>query len=103
MQITQSFVHHVFFWLNNPTNEADKKALLDGLHKLCAVPNIQLFHIGIPAETDRDVIETGYSFSWLTIFNNKEDEEIYQTHPIHLQFVQECKHLWSKVIVYDSI
>jgi hypothetical protein len=22
---------------------------------------------------------------------------------MHLQFIEECKHLWRKVVVYDSI
>ncbi|MDH4059117.1 MAG: Dabb family protein, partial [Cyclobacteriaceae bacterium] len=30
-------------------------------------------------------------------------QDTYQTHPIHLKFIEECSSLWSKVIVYDSI
>ncbi|MFC0185933.1 Dabb family protein [Pseudarcicella hirudinis] len=37
------------------------------------------------------------------VFNNIEDEEIYQTHPIHLKFIEDYSHLWEKVIVYDSV
>ena len=103
MQIKQPFIHHVFFWLKNPDNAADKKALFEGLQQLSKVPTIQNFHIGTPATTNRDVIETSYSFSWLAIFNNLEEEEIYQTHPIHLAFIDHCKHLWEKVVVYDSV
>jgi hypothetical protein len=97
------FVHHVYFWLENPGSAADRDALLEGLKKLSTVPTIQQFHIGIPAATDRDVIDTSYGCSWLAIFANPEDQEIYQTHNIHLHFIDTCKHLWKKVIVYDSI
>ncbi|MEC7471585.1 MAG: Dabb family protein, partial [Pseudomonadota bacterium] len=27
----------------------------------------------------------------------------YQTHPLHVKFVEQCSHLWSKVVVYDSV
>lgn len=97
------FVHHVYFWLENSGLEADRAALLEGLKKLSTVPTIQQFHIGIPAATNRDVIDTSYGCSWLAIFANPDDQDIYQTHPIHLHFIETCKHLWKKVIVYDSL
>jgi hypothetical protein len=97
------FVHHVFFWLENPENEADKAALVNGLQVLRTVPGLLQSHIGAPAPADRDVIDSSYSISWLTVFAAQEDEVIYQNHPIHLAFVNNCKHLWKRVLVYDSI
>ncbi|MBN8720321.1 MAG: Dabb family protein [Sediminibacterium magnilacihabitans] len=97
------FVHHVYFWLGNPVSQEDHAALLAGLQALSKVPSIQQFHIGIPAGTNRDVIDTSYAFSWLAIFANQEDQDAYQIDPIHLHFIDTCKHLWNKVVVYDSI
>ena len=97
------FVHHVYFWLKDPESKEDLQKLIEGLKKLTRIKYIRMFHIGVPADTNRDVIETGYSISWLNIFDNKEDEEKYQVDPIHLKFVEECSSLWSKVIVYDSV
>ncbi len=97
------FIHHVYFWLHNPESEADKKSLIDGLKKLSKVSSIQSFNIGIPASTRRDVIDSSYSVSWLLYFNNDAEQESYQSDPIHLKFVQECKHLWNKVMVYDTL
>lgn len=97
------FVHHVYFWLKNPSSEADKAKLLEGLNKLAKVPTIRMVHIGTPASTNRSVIERGYAVSWLCFFDNLEEEEIYQKHPIHLKFVEDYSHLWEKVIVYDSV
>jgi hypothetical protein len=97
------FVHHVYFWLKNSGNADDLAALLAGLEKLRGVPTIQLSHVGTPAPTNRSVIDTTYSVSWLCFFKDDDDQAIYQTHPIHLKFVEECAHLWEKVIVYDSI
>lgn len=97
------FVHHVYFYLKNPNSEADKAKLLEGLDKLAKVPTIRMVHIGVPAPTTRSVIVRDYSISWLCFFDNLEEEEIYQKHPIHLKFVEDYSHLWEKVNVYDSV
>lgn len=106
MEMTLSknlFIHHVYFWLNNSDSAEDLKKLLEGLQKLSKVKTLKMFHIGKPAGTNRDVIDGSYSVSWLLLFDNLADQESYQTDPIHLKFIDECKHLWKKVVVYDSI
>lgn len=102
-QMKNIFLHHVYFWLNNTNSATDKQALIEGLKKLSAVKTIKAFHIGQPADTNRDVIERGYAISWFVQFDNAADQASYQTDAIHLNFVDTCKHLWSKVIVYDSV
>jgi hypothetical protein len=97
------FIHHVYFWLNNPDSTDDLKKLIEGLQKLSKVKKIKMFHIGKPAGTNRDVIDSSYAVSWLLMFDNRADQDSYQTDPIHLKFVEECQHLWKKVVVYDSI
>ncbi len=96
------FVHHVYFWLKNPSSTEDRDRLIAGLKKLASVKTIRQCHIGLPAATSRDVIDHSYSVSWLLFFKNKTDQDNYQTDPIHLNFVKECSPLWEKVIVYDS-
>ena len=97
------FIHHVYFWLKNPESINDLNQLIEGLKKLSVVSTIKNFHIGKPAATNRGVIDSSYSVSWLLLFDDKEDQDSYQTDPIHLKFVEECSHLWSKVVVYDTI
>ncbi|HEX9514352.1 MAG TPA: Dabb family protein [Puia sp.] len=103
MSQSNKFVHHVYFWLKNPGSREDLAALIAGLRKLSKVATIRQFHIGQPAGTNRDVIDTSYAVSWLVLFDTAEDQASYQTDPIHLQFVEECSPLWSKVVVYDSV
>ncbi len=103
MQLQNIFIHHVFFWLNNPDSKQDLDALTEGLKKLSKAKTIRQFHIGIPASTDRAVIENTYSVSWFLLFDNKENQDSYQVDQIHLNFVKECSYLWSKVVVYDTI
>ncbi len=97
------FVHHVYFWLKNADSAEDRGKLVAGLKKLSVVKTIQQFQIGKPAATSREVIDGSYAVSWLVLFNNKADQDSYQTDPIHLKFVEECSSLWQKVVVYDSI
>jgi hypothetical protein len=97
------FVHHVYFWMKDPSSATDREKLLKGLKSLQKVETIKTYHVGVPADTNREVIDRSYSFSLLLIFDNKKDQDIYQEHPVHLQFVKECSETWKKVIVYDSV
>ncbi len=103
MQLSNIFIHHVYFWLKETGNTEHRALLIEGLNKLSSVKTISQFHIGVPADTNRTVIEAGYSVSWFVLFANGEDQASYQVDPIHLKFVEECSHLWSKVIVYDTV
>jgi hypothetical protein len=97
------FIHHVYFWLKNAGSTADRDKLVEGLTKLSKVKTIKNFHIGKPAATNREVIDTSYAVSWFVLFENDANQAGYQTDPIHLKFVEDYSHLWSKVIVYDSV
>jgi hypothetical protein len=95
------FVHHVFFWLKY-ANASNLQALIAGLETLKAIPGYRIAVIGTPAPTNRPVIDSSYSVSWLLTFDNGEQEAIYQEHPIHHQFIADCAHLWERVVVYDA-
>lgn len=97
------FVHHVFFWLKEPNNPEARKQFEKGLQELIKVPQIQSSHIGTPVESPREVVDDSFTYSYMAFFKNKEDQDIYQTHPIHLKFVEDCQHLWQKVVVYDAM
>lgn len=97
------FVHHVFFWLKEPNNPEARKQFEKGLQELIKVPQIQSSHIGTPVESPREVVDDSFTYSYMAFFKNKEDQNIYQTHPIHLKFIEDCQHLWQKVVVYDAM
>lgn len=97
------FVHHVLFWLKNPSSKEDYNKLLEGLNSLKSIDVIKTVQVGKPATTDRPVIDTSYQLSLLLIFDSLEDHDIYQDHPTHLAFVEKYSSLWSKVLIYDSV
>jgi hypothetical protein len=96
------FVHHVYFWLKDPADPQAREALIAGLRKLAAAPDILWSHIGLPAESERGVVDDSYSVSWLVFLADKAAEDRYQVDPIHLKFVEECSPLWERVVVYDT-
>lgn len=103
VKITSALVHHVYFWLKQPKNEAHKKQLIKACNELLKVKTIKISHIGFPAGTEsRDVVDHSYSVSYMVMFDSQADQDAYQIDPIHLKFVEENQHLWNKVIVYDS-
>jgi hypothetical protein len=102
MNDKKGIIHHVFFWLKNPSSKEDFQKLLAELETLKQIKSVRKLHIGVPASTEkRDVVENSYHASELMFFDNLEDQEVYQDDPIHKKFVAECSHLWEKVIVYD--
>lgn len=104
VNITGALVHHVYFWLKEPKNEAHKKQLVKALNDLLKVKTIKVSHIGFPAGTEsRDVVDHSYSVSYMVMFDSQTDQDTYQIDPIHTKFVEENQHLWNKVIVYDSL
>ena len=104
-EIKYDFCHHVYFWLINPDDPADREAFEDGIAELLNIPEIKLFHLGVPAAgtADRGVVDGSYTYSYMVFFDDLNGHDIYQDHPIHLKFVEECRHLWNRVVVYDSV
>lgn len=100
----KQLTHHVFFWLKNRDSKEDLAKLLEGLQTLRKIETIRKLHIGVPASTEkRDVVDNSYSASELMFFDDTAGQKTYQDHPIHQKFIENCGHLWEKVIVYDSM
>jgi hypothetical protein len=97
------FVHTVFFWMTHPGSQSDRDALRAGLESLKSVKDISVAYIGKPAETRRPVIDHTYDFSLTLVFADKAAHDAYQVHPVHLEFVAECAHLWNRVQIYDAV
>jgi hypothetical protein len=97
------FVHHVYFWLKKPVTVENRHKFENGLKELLTIETITGNHLGTPASTKRGVIDSTYSYSLLITFLSKEDQDIYQKHPKHLEFIEALGDLWERVVVYDSI
>jgi len=102
-ELEGGFLHMVFFWLINDTQEVKQKFMKELKGFIVQVDEIKQSHIGTPADTDRDVIENTWSYSLVLTFDSKKEQDIYQEHQAHLKFIENASSLWEKVLVYDSI
>ncbi|MFM1912894.1 MAG: hypothetical protein RIR51_732 [Bacteroidota bacterium] len=99
-----NLIHNVFFTLKNPNSREDRDALLEGLKILKGIPQVKKAHIGVLASTEqRDVVDVDFQVSETLFFDSEEDQQIYQDHPIHHEFIAKCSSLWAKVRVFDTI
>lgn len=97
-------VHHVFFWLKNPASVEDRDQLITGLKTLAGIPLIKELYVGVLANTEkRDVVDASWQVSELMFFEDLNGQANYQKHQLHLDFIKNCSHLWSKVVVYDTL
>ena len=97
-------VHHVFFWLKNPGSVEDRDKLVAGVKTLSKIETVKKLRVGVVASTEkRDVVDNSWTVSELMFFSDLAGQATYQTHPIHLEFIKNCSHLWEKVIVYDAV
>jgi hypothetical protein len=97
-------VHHVFFWLKNPGSKEDRDQLVAGVKTLSKIETVRELRVGIVADTEkRDVVDKSWAVSELMLFSDLAGQATYQNHPVHLEFIKNCSHLWEKVIVYDAV
>lgn len=97
------FVHSVYFWLNNPENEADHELFLKNLNEfLESSKYLTSYHVAPPAGTDREVVDNSYDYNLVVTFDSKELQDLYQKEPAHVKFVETSSHLWDRVQIYDS-
>jgi hypothetical protein len=100
-----NFRHVVYFWLNEPENSSQKKQFLNNLKEFIGkMENDYIIdaYIGVPAETNRDVVDNTYQYCLNLGFANKAQHDVYQDHDFHRQFIDKSVHLWKRVLVYDS-
>ena len=102
-QFLAMFIHAVYFWLRPDLQPADRDRFTTGLRCLRGIEGVEHGYIGVPAPTNRPVIERGYSNSLVLIFPDKAAHDAYQVHPVHDRFREECGAFWTTVRIFDSV
>ena len=95
---------HIVFFTLAESNDANRAKLIEGCKKyLSKQEGVVYFGVGVRApEYDREVNDRDYDVALHLVFETAKDQDVYQTHPDHLKFVEECKDLWKQVRVFDS-
>ena len=97
------FVHAVYFWLRKDLTDAQLEQYAAGLESLRRIEGVRAGYIGVPAPTDRSVIERGYSRALILVFGDQAAHDAYQDHPVHDRFREECGTFWTAVRIFDSV
>ena len=96
------FSHVVIFW-TNPTKPSAADELIAGAEKyLRPIPGVLHFHIGKMVGSHRPVVDQSYQVALNLVFPDKQAQDDYQVHPLHLEFVEKAfKPNCQRVVVYD--
>jgi hypothetical protein len=97
----QMFSHIVIFWTDPDETNATEEVIASAKRYLASIPGVMNFHAGKMARSHRGVVDQSYQVALNLQFETKQAQDEYQDHPLHLEFVEKCKPLWTKVVVYD--
>lgn len=104
IEFDPAFTHVVYFWLNNPDSDADRSKFEAAVTQFMRDSKYaKTRFVGVPPKATRDVVDDSFTYSLILSFESAEAQEKYQAEPAHTAFVETCKDLWEKVIVYDSV
>lgn len=104
VEFDPTFVHVVYFWLNNPDIPADRLAFENSLNTLLETSKFtKTNYVGTPPKAIRDVVDDSFSYCLIVTFESAKAQEAYQVEPAHLKFIEDAGHLWNKVVVYDAM
>lgn len=97
------FVHCVYFWLKPGLDAPSKEKFTRGLRSLIDIQTVRYGYFGVPADTDRAIIDRSYSYGLVCAFDSDEGHDAYQVHPVHDAFREECGEMWDQVRIFDFV
>ena len=96
-------VHDVYFTLNDNSTDEVHKLIKDCYKYLNAQEGIVFFAAGPRVEeSKREVNIQDWDVALHIVFNNKENHDKYQVADDHQKFIDDNKHNWKIVKVFDS-
>ncbi|HYR57910.1 MAG TPA: Dabb family protein [Chthoniobacteraceae bacterium] len=96
------FSHVVIFWTKPELPNAADELVAGAKKYLRPIPGVKSFHVGRMAKSHRDVVDQSYQVALNVIFENKRQQDDYQVHPMHLEFVEKAfKPNCERLVVYD--
>lgn len=104
IDVTQPFMHVVYFWLKDPENAQDRAVFETALFELLdKSAYINTSFVGTPPNATRTVVDDSFSYTIILTFDSAADQEKYQKEAAHLAFIEKAEYVWEKVIVYDAL
>ncbi|NBB81572.1 MAG: Dabb family protein [Verrucomicrobia bacterium] len=99
-----AFTHVVYFWLKDPESAADRSKFEGAVKQFMHDSKYaKTRFIGVAPKASRGVVDDSFTYSLILSFESAQAQENYQAEAAHQAFVDACKDLWERVVVYDSI
>ena len=96
------FSHVVIFWTDPAIPNAADELVAGAQKYLAPIPGVLKFHVGKMVPSQRPVVDQTYQVALNLIFSDKQAQDTYQVHPMHIEFVEKVfKKVCKKVTVYD--
>lgn len=96
------FSHIVIFWTDPRQPNAADELIAGANQYLRAIPGLLHFHAGTMVPSPRAVVEQSYQVGLNLVFRDKQTQDDYQGHPLHVEFVEKVfKRVCTKVVIYD--
>ena len=99
--IESPFIHSVYFWFKDDVTTGQKAAFSKASMKLKDIYGVMAVYEGIPATTDRPIVERSYDYALIVLMKDLATHDAYQQDPIHLKLLKDYGGLWEKVMVTD--
>jgi hypothetical protein len=97
-------IHNVYFTLKDSSQAAIDGLVADCYLYLTDHPGVVFFSAGVLAkELDRPVNDLDFQVGLHVVFETLEDQNQYQQHEKHIEFLEKNKDNWEKVRVFDSV
>lgn len=104
VEFDPTYTHVVFIWLKEPNNSAHRQQFEAAVKTFMSdSAYAKTRFVGVAPKATRDVVDDSFTYSLILSFESAETQAKYQAEEAHTIFVDTCKDLWAKVIVYDSI
>lgn len=96
------FSHVVIFWTDPAQPDAVARLLAGADQYLKPIPGVLHYHVGRMVPSHRPVVDQSYQVGLHVVFADKQSQDAYQVHPLHLEFVDRVfKPVCKRVVVYD--
>jgi hypothetical protein len=96
------FIHHVYFWLKPDAPQSAAAQLAGDCRSLLSgIPGVVHLWAGPPAMTPRDIVDNSYAVGLSVIFADDAGHDVYQKHPLHLEFIERNKPNWASIKAFD--
>jgi Stress responsive A/B Barrel Domain len=102
-ETTSLLAHMVYFTLKDRSPEGVRRQLEACQKYLTGHDGVVFFGLGtrVP-DLAREVNDRDFDVGLHVVFHSRAAHDTYQTHPRHVQFIEENKQYWAKVRVFDA-